>query len=225
MKNPTCSTTAYILLAIYIVLTNTWAYAQTTHAEKISTFLAEHENAVPLIVIQDGRGDFSNWENFKAEIIDRDHIHVPKTNPRTVQEFGDFKLIFEFKMDPGANSGIFLRGLGEMQMLENTHKKYAKLKESQYHGSAYGLVAAKRGHLKPVGEWNYQEVVVIGQTITVHLNGTQILDADLSKPIKNKKGNTVKPKTNTTGPLRLGGHASGVYYRNMYAAELPASSN
>ena len=79
-------------------------------------------------------------------------------------------------------------------MLENTAKKYAKLNPKQYHASAYGLVASKRGHQKPVGEWNYQEVVVRKQAIVVHLNSTKILDTDLSKVTENMKGKKVAPK-------------------------------
>ena len=211
----------YVLATALILLTGAvTATAKSQHSQQIEAFLQDHPNAVPLIVIKDCKGDFSNWERFTAKVIEGNHVHVPKTNPRTKQQFNDFKLIFEFKMDPGANSGIFLRGLGELQMLENTAKKYAKLNPKQYHASAYGLVAAKRGHQKPVGEWNYQEVVVRKQTIVVHLNGTKILDTDLSKVTENMKGKKVAPKTNLTGTLGLGGHASGVYYRNMYVAEL-----
>ncbi len=210
----------HLHIALILLSSITTASAKSPHTNQIQAFLEANPKAVPLIVIKDCKGDFSNWERFSAKVIDGDHIHVPNTNPRTKQQFNDFKLIFEFKMDPGANSGIFLRGLGELQMLENTAKKYAKLNPCQYHASAYGLVAAKRGHQKPVGEWNYQEVVVRKQTIVVHLNGTKILDADLSKVTENMKGKKVSPKTNLTGTLGLGGHASGVYYRNMYVAEL-----
>ena len=50
----------------------------------------------------------------------------------------------------------------ELQILDNSHERYAKLKDYQYHGSLYTLKAAKRGHLKPVGEWNRQKVTVNG---------------------------------------------------------------
>lgn len=224
MKN-FCSFHKHCPLAVLALLCSVSVVsAETPHDSQIDAFLKAHPNALPLIVIKDGKGEFSNWERFEAEVIDGDHVHVPKTNPRTKQEFGDFKLVFEFKMDPGANSGIFLRRMGEMQMLDNTAKKHAKLDPRQYHASAYGLAAAERGHAKPLGEWNYQEVVVRGQTIVVHLNGTKILDTDLSKITENMKGKKYKPNPNLTGPLSLGGHASGVYYRNMYIAELETNS-
>ena len=216
---PRCALAAILFMLSSLSL----AAAETPHTQQIDAFLHAHTNAVPLIVIKNGVGDFSHWEKFSAKVIDGDHVHVPKTNPRTKQKFTDFTLIFEFKMDPAANSGIMLPGMGELQMLENTAEKYAKLDVRQYHASAYGLVAAKRGHLKPVGEWNYQEVVVRGTTIVVHLNGEKILDADLSKVTENMKNKKFALKANLTGPLSLGGHASGVYYRNMYAAELTSA--
>lgn len=194
--------------------------AESAHTQQIEAFLKKHSKAVPLIVIKDGKGDFSNWKRFDAEVIDGDYVHVPKTQPYTKREFTDFKLVFEFKMAPGANSGIFLRDLGELQMLENTAEKYNNLDPRQYHASAYGLAPAIRGFQKPVGEWNYQEVVVRGHTIVVYLNGTKILDTDLSKIDGDMHNKKYKPSTKLKGTLTLGGHAYGVYYRNMYVADL-----
>jgi hypothetical protein len=221
--------TKYILVIVGLLLSNVVGYAESPHAKQLNTFLTEHPEAIPLIVIKDGKGDFSNWERFRAEVIDGDHVHVPKTSPGTKQSFKDFKLVFEFKLKPGANSGIFLRHPGkgggydsmcELQVLDNTAKQYAKLDPRQYHASAYGITAAKRGHLKPVGEWNYQEVIVRGHTIVVNLNGEKILDTDVSKVTETKKGKMHKGQLNLEGALVLGGHASGVFYRNMYVTSL-----
>ena len=69
----------------------------------------------------------------------------------------------------------------ELQVLDYTAKKYAKLHPTQYHGSAYAMAPAARGFQRPVGEWNVQEVTVNGTTIRVELNGTLILNTDLAK--------------------------------------------
>ena len=205
------------------------AAAAPPHAAQVTAFLDAHADAIPLIVIKDGKGDFSNWERFQAKVIDGDHVHVPKTSPRTKQSFKDFKLIFEFKLKAGANSGIFLRHPGkgggydsmcELQVLDNTATQFATLDPRQYHASAYGIAAAKRGHLKPLGEWNYQEVIVRGHRIVVNLNGETILDTDVSKVTATKKGKMHKGQLNLEGALVLGGHASGVFYRNMYVTAL-----
>ena len=67
----------------------------------------------------------------------------------------------------------------ELQILDNTAEKYSSLHDGQYHGSVYGIVAAKRGYLNPVGTWNYEEVIADGSHITVNLNGTTIVDTDI----------------------------------------------
>ncbi|MDF1753383.1 MAG: DUF1080 domain-containing protein [Verrucomicrobiales bacterium] len=194
----------------------------------IEAFLQRYPDAIGLIAIQDGKLDTSHWDHFKATVKDG-QFRVPKGDPRTKAEFGDFQLAIEFRLGPGANSGIFLRapkeGKGrdsncELQILDNTAKEYADLKLSQYHGSAYGLIAAKRGALKPVGEWNYQEVTVRGHRIVVELNGVTILDGDLSELDATKYLKSHPGLLRTRGRIALGGHAKGVYYRSMYLAPL-----
>jgi hypothetical protein len=69
----------------------------------------------------------------------------------------------------------------ELQILDNTAEKYANLQPYQFHGSIYGVVPAKKGYLKPVGQWNYQEVIAEGPHIVVNLNGTTIVDDDIVK--------------------------------------------
>jgi hypothetical protein len=111
-------------------------------------------------------------------------------NVYTADEYSDFVVRFEFKLTPGANNGLALRaplkgdaayeGM-EIQILEDSHPKYAKLQPYQFHGSVYGTVPAKRDCLKPTGEWNYEEVTLKGRQITVKVNGKTIVDADLDK--------------------------------------------
>jgi hypothetical protein len=69
----------------------------------------------------------------------------------------------------------------EIQILEDSAPQYANLQPYQFHGSIYGVVPAKRGFLKPIGEWNTEEVTAKGRQITVKLNGTTIVDADIDK--------------------------------------------
>ena len=81
----------------------------------------------------------------------------------TAKEYTNFIFQFEFKLTPGANNGIGIRApltgnpaknAMEIQVLDDSAPRYAKLNPTQYHGSIYKRAAAKRGHLKPVGEWN-----------------------------------------------------------------------
>jgi hypothetical protein len=111
-------------------------------------------------------------------------------NLYTVGEYGDFILLFEFKLTSGANNGLAIRsplsgnpaydGM-EIQILDNSAPKYETLKPYQFHGSIYGVVTAKRDYLKPVGQWNSQKVIAKGRRITVILNDTTIVDADIDE--------------------------------------------
>jgi predicted dehydrogenase len=107
------------------------------------------------------------------------------------------------------------------QVLDDGHPNYATLDPRQVHGSAYGMVGATRGHLKPTGEWNDQEVTVRGSRITVVLNGTTILDTDLAT-VTTFMADTPHPgKDRTSGHFGFAGHNDPVAFRNIRIRELP----
>lgn len=141
------------------------------------------------------------------------------------KELSDFVARVEFKVPAGGNNGLAIRypgsgdtayvGMCELQVLDDTSDKYATLDPRQYHGSAYGMVACKRGYQRPVGEWNFQEVTVKGPKINVELNGTVILDADLSQ-VKQFMANSPHPgKDRTAGFFGFAGHGDPVEFRNV----------
>ncbi len=77
------------------------------------------------------------------------------------------------------------------------------------------MVAATKGYLRPVGQWNFEEVTVKGSTIKVELNGTVILDTDLSKA-KDYMAHSAHPgKDRTSGYFGLAGHSDPVEFRNL----------
>jgi hypothetical protein len=143
----------------------------------------------------------------------------------TKEEYSDFVARLEFKLPPGGNNGLAIRypgsgdtayvGMCELQVLDDTAEKYRKLDSRQYHGSIYGMVAPHRGFLRPVGQWNFQEVTVKGSTIKVELNGTVILDADVSK-VTEFMGNSKHPgKDRPSGHFGFAGHNDPVEFRNI----------
>ena len=81
--------------------------------------------------------------------------------------------------------------------------------------------AAERGHLKPVGQWNEEEVTVTGSTIRVVLNGHQILDADLSKVTTFMADSAHPGKDRTEGYFGFAGHQDPVRFRHIRIRELP----
>jgi hypothetical protein len=149
----------------------------------------------------------------------------------TRARYRNFVVRLQFKLPPAGNNGLAIRypgsgdpayvGMTELQVLDDTDPKYATLDPRQAHGSAYGMAAATRGHLKPVGEWNQQEVTVAGSTIKVVLNGTTILDTDLAT-VTSFMADTPHPgKDRTEGHFGFAGHNDPVAFRNIQIRELP----
>jgi hypothetical protein len=142
----------------------------------------------------------------------------------TKGEYADFVFRFEFKLEPGGNNGVGIRtpmgvdpayyGM-EIQILDDTSPQYKNLHPYQYHGSIYGVVPAKRGHLKPPGQWNSEEIMCQGSKVRVTLNGTVIVDADLSKIKKTIDGREHPGLHNAKGYIGFLGHGARIDFRNI----------
>ncbi len=179
--------------------------------------------------------DFTGWAGpiDQYEIKDGAIVCKPKKGGTifTQDEFNDFVARVEFKLPPAGNNGLAIRypgkgdtayeGMCEVQVLDDTAKEYAKIDPRQANGSVYGMVASQRGYLRPVGEWNFEEVTVKGPKIKVELNGTVILDADVSK-VKDYMANNPHPgKDRTSGHFGFAGHNDPVAFRNIQIKKLP----
>jgi hypothetical protein len=105
----------------------------------------------------------------------------------------------------------------EIQVLDENYEKATgdKIDPRQAHGSAYGMVAAYRGYQHPIGEWNYEEVTVIGPTIIVEMNGTVILNCDVSKVTEYLANHAHPGKNRTRGHFGFAGHNDPVMFRNI----------
>jgi hypothetical protein len=159
------------------------------------------------------------------------HPELGGGNIYTAEEFGDFEYRFEFQLTPGANNGLGIRtpttgdaayvGM-ELQILDNEAPIYEKLKPYQYHGSVYGVIPAKRGFLKPTGEWNEQVVIAKGNNIKVVLNGQVIMDGNLQKSAENgtADGNKHPGLLNKQGHIGFLGHGDVVRFRNIRVKRL-----
>lgn len=151
----------------------------------------------------------------------------------TEKEYDNFSFRFDFKLTPGGNNGVGLRaplqgdpayvGL-ESQILDDGHERYKKIFPYQAHGSIYGVVPAKRGFLKPVGEWNHEEIIADGRHVKVILNGTTIVDANIDEA---STPQTIDGKDHpglkrTRGHIGFLGHGARIEFRNMRIKELGA---
>ena len=150
-------------------------------------------------------------------------------NLYTEKEYANFVLRFDFKLTENANNGIGIRaplegdtaytGM-EIQVLDDGGSMYKTLRPEQYHGSIYDVFAAERGHQKPVGEWNSEEITAKGRQVTVKLNGSTIVDANLDDVKDEAKLKKHPGLANMKGHIGFLGHGARVEFKNLRVKEL-----
>jgi hypothetical protein len=209
-------------------------YVREVPPAEANAILAKH-GAAGFQDVFNGK-DFAGWagptDNY--EVQDGAIVCKPKKGGTifTQAEYGDFVARLEYRLPPAGNNGLAIRYPGkgrasadamcEVQVLDDDSPKYAKLDPRQYNGSAYGMVPAHRGFLRPVGEWNFMEVTVKGPMLRVELNGTRILDTDLSQVTQFKDDRPHPGKDRTAGHFGFCGHNDPVAFRNIRIQRLEA---
>jgi HEAT repeat protein len=198
--------------------------------------LTPDEKTDGFVSLFNGR-NLDNWTGDKTAYSAENGMIVVKPvegsagNLYTEKEYADFIFRFEFQLTPAANNGIGIRApltgdaayVGmEIQVLDNTAPVYSSLHQYQYHGSVYGVIPARREFLKPVGEWNSEEIMAKGSHIKVTLNGTVIVDGDIAGPRDNgtMDHNEHPGLKNATGHIGFLGHGSVVKFRNIRIKDL-----
>ncbi|MEM9828516.1 MAG: DUF1080 domain-containing protein [Planctomycetota bacterium] len=184
-----------------------------------------------------------NGEDLQGWTGDRDSYEVVEGairckagqggNLLTEKEYSNFAIRLEFQLPPGGNNGLAIRAplkgnpayqaMTELQVLDTEHPKYKNIDPRQAHGSAYGMVAAKRGYLRPTGQWNFQQVEVVGSKVYVELNGYPILDADLAEVTDYMADSPHPGKDRASGHFGFAGHNDPVSFRNIQVRMLPAT--
>jgi len=154
----------------------------------------------------------------------------------TEKEYENFALRFEFKLPEGSNNGIGIRAplegdaayLGmEIQVLDEIageQGKWGKLRSDQFHGAIYDVVGAKKGALKPAGEWNSQLIIANGRQITVVLNDVTILDVNINEINEPSKIAKHPGLFRARGHIGFLGHGDYVEFRNIRVKELPRTT-
>jgi len=179
--------------------------------------------------------DFDGWTGPVTEYEVRENAIACRPGKGgtiyTKEAYGDFIARLEFKLPAGGNNGLAIRypgkgdaaydGMCELQVLDDNYEKVrGPIDPRQAHGSAYGMFAAQRGYQHPINEWNYEEVTVQGSKIKVELNGTTILNCDLST-VKEFMHNSAHPgKDLTRGGFGFAGHSDPVMFRNICIKKL-----
>lgn len=132
----------------------------------------------------------------------------------TEQEFGDFYLHLEYLVPKDSNSGIYLRGRYELQILDSLGKTYSYPAEN---GALYNQKHVDVEATKPAGEWQTVDAILIGMNLTVLLNGKLIHN---NVTIKGPTGGQLANDNSPKGPLMLQGDHGPVQFRNVCIQEL-----
>ncbi|HUR20206.1 MAG TPA: DUF1080 domain-containing protein [Vicinamibacterales bacterium] len=204
----------------------------------IREIASEEANTILRSKGREGFNDIFNGRNFDGwagplenyEVRDRSIVCKPERGGTIYwnQPLADFDVRLEFKLPVGGNNGLAIRypgegdtayvGMTELQVLDDNYEKVrGPIDAKQAHGSAYGMVAAARGYQRPIGEWNVQDVSVAGSTVRVELNGTVILNTDLSKvdPATYMAKHEHPGVSRSSGFFGFAGHNDPVMFRNV----------
>lgn len=134
------------------------------------------------------------------------HIHYG--NLRTQDAFEDFNLKMEVNVPEGSNSGIYLRGIYEIQVLDS----YGKPLDSHNMGALYSRITPSEPAEKPAGEWQQFDITLVDRHVTIVLNGKTIID---NQPVKGVTGGAMTADEFRPGPIYLQGDHGKVSYRNI----------
>ncbi len=134
--------------------------------------------------------------------------HVSYGNLRTTDTFEDFSLSLEVNVPAGSNSGVYLRGIYEIQVQDS----YGKALDPHNMGALYSRITPSEAAEKPSGEWQEMEMTLYKRFLTVVLNGKTIIK---NQPVKGVTGGAMTSDEFIPGPIYLQGDHGEVSYRNI----------
>lgn len=141
----------------------------------------------------------------------------PKANNLiSKQQFKDFRLEAEYKLTPKGNSGIYLRGRYELQVLDDAGQETF----DRGHMSVYGRVKPAMNASKPAGEWQTVQATLVGNCLTVVLNGKTLHD---NVRIPAITGGALDAKETEPGPIMIQGDHEVVYFRKIVVTPITGS--
>lgn len=141
----------------------------------------------------------------------------------TEQDYGDFELLVEYRTVPKADSGIYLRGVPQVQIWDYTEEAKFNIGANRGSGGLWNNSPGAPGKDplvladKPFGEWNAFRIVMVGARVSVWLNGQLVVDHALMENYYDRK--TPVPKR---GPIQLQTHGGEIRWRNVFLREIPA---
>lgn len=129
-------------------------------------------------------------------------------NLRTVAEFEDFNLKLEVNIAKGENSGVYLRGIYEVQVADTVNRGL----DPHNMGAIYSRITPTVNAEKPNGQWQTMDITLLDRHVTVILNGQKIID---NQPLLGCTGGALWSDESKPGPIYLQGDHTGIKYRNI----------
>jgi hypothetical protein len=157
--------------------------------------------------------NLDGWHAQKKEnqwVVENGILKSPKpgSNLLTDQKFGDFKMHIEFRLPANGNSGAYLRGRYELQMVDSKGKEPSSI----YLGGIYGFLTPNENVDKGAGEWQVYDITLIGRRISVVANGKPIITDQIIPGIT---GGAIDSKEGEAGPVMLQGDHMPAEFRNI----------
>ena len=134
--------------------------------------------------------------------------HKNYGNLRTDREFEDFNLTVEVKVSAHENSGVYVRGIYEVQVADT----YGRPVDSHNMGAVYSRIKPTSAAEKAPGQWQTLEITFVDRHMTVVLNGTRIID---NQPVLGCTGGALWSDVSRPGPIYLQGDHTGIEYRTL----------
>ncbi len=154
----------------------------------------------------------SGWSVVDGVLVNNpkqpEHGHISYGNLRTVAEFEDFNLKLEVNVPHGGNSGVYLRGIYEVQVADT----YGRPLDSHNMGAVYSRITPTVAAEKPADQWQTMNITLVDRHVTVVLNGQRIID---NQPLLGCTGGALWSNEFRPGPIYLQGDHTGIRYRNL----------
>jgi hypothetical protein len=122
--------------------------------------------------------------------------------------FNDFKLHIEFRYPKGSNSGVYLRGRYEIQIVDSKGMEASR----DYLGAIYGFIAPHEMLARDAGEWQSYDVTLIGRLVTLAINGKTVI---FSQEIPGITGGALNSQEGEPGPIMMQGDHGPIEFRNI----------
>src|SRR5258705_872046 len=156
--------------------------------------------------------DLKGWHTNGANqwIVENGIMKSPASGSNIISDqlFNDFKLHIEFRYPAGSNSGVYLRGRYEIQIVDSKGKEASR----DYLGAIYGFIAPHEMLAKDAGEWQSFDVTLVGRLVTLAVNGKTVI---FNQEIPGITGGALDSREGEPGPIMMQGDHGPIEFRNI----------